>query len=275
MATNQQVADRLAKTVTEMHNIMKIRLANSKQETKDLLVEELTPPMLPVPVIRDLKGSHFQVLHPSTHTMQTTPMATDNLFFPLGIAVSYRTNIAKTVWNMRYNKPELWISPMRYSNTTARHKSLITGSFNRACMAIGMTYDEARASTYETLALADNTNDRVLNELERAAMTNGFKYVEGVQDALRPSIHKQTRIRHIEQLRARLGESFDRLTRDVPVGNVHNRLAAATLPMSFITTYDKVVNETLARMDFLDYALTLPVDEMRVVLRSQIELDKE
>jgi len=143
MATNQTVADRLAKSVTEMHNIVK----------------NLSTPatnILPVPVIRDLKGSHFQVLHPSTHIMQTMPLATANLFFPLGIAISYRTNIAKTVWNLKYNKPELWITPNRYSNTTARHKSLIIGAFNRACMAIGMTYDEARASTYETLALSDS-----------------------------------------------------------------------------------------------------------------------
>lgn len=273
MATNQQVADRLGKTVTEMHNIMKIRLNNNKQ---DLLVEHLTPPLLPVPVIRDLKGSHFQVLHPSTHILQTMPLATANLFFPLGLAISYRTYIAKTVWNLKYNKPELWISPTRYSNTTARHKSLITKAYNQACAAIGMTDDEARASTYETLALADNTHDRVLGELEQAIMTNGFNYKQSLKDALRHGIHGKTRIKTIADAHTRLSDSFDRLTRDVPVGNVHERLQGTTLyNPSFLMSYDKTVQDTLARMDFLSHIQTLPTDEMRVVIRAQLELDKE
>lgn len=273
MATNQNVADRLAKSVTEMHNIMKIRLDRNKQ---DLLVEHLTPPLLPVPVIRDLKGSHFQVLHPSTHIMQTMPMATCNLFFPLGIAISYRTNIAKTVWNMQYNKPELWISPMRYSNTTARHKSLITKAFSKVCAAIGMTDDEARASTYETLALADSTQDRLLCELEQAFMTNGFNYEQSLKDALRHGIHGKTRAKIVADAHTRLSDSFDRLTRDVPLGNIHERLQSTTLyNPSFLPSYEKTVQDTLARMDFLSYIQTLPLDEMRVVIRAQLELDKE
>lgn len=273
MATNQNVADRLAKSVTEMHNIMKIRLDRNKQ---DLLVEHLTPPLLPVPVIRDLKGSHFQVLHPSTHIMQNMPLATANLFFPLGVAISYFTNIAKTVWNMQYNKPELWITPMWYSDTTARHKSLITGSFNRACLAIGMTYDEARASTYETLALNDNAHDRVITELEQAFLTNGFNYEQSLKDALRHGIHGKTRAKIVANAHTRLSDSFDRLTRDVPIGNVYERLQSMKLlHPTFLTSYEKTVQDTLARMDFLSYIQTLPLNEMRVVIRAQIELDKE
>jgi hypothetical protein len=208
--------------------------------------------------------------------MQTLPPATANLFFPLGIAISYRTNIAKTVWNLKYNKPELWITPQRYSNTTARHKSLITGSFNRACMAIGMTNDEALASTYETLALADNVQDRVLSELEQAFMTNGFNYEQSLKDALRHGIHGKTRAKIIADAHTRLSDSFDRLTRDVPTGNIHERLQSMKLlHPTFLTRYDETAQNTLTRMDFLSYIQTLPLDKMRVVIRAQLELDKE
>lgn len=263
MATNQNVADRLAKSVTEMHKITK---------------EKLTSPLLPVPVIRDLKVSHFQVLHSGIQSMQSMPSVTADLFFPMAIAISYHTHIARTIWNMQYNKPELWISPMRYSNTTARHKSLITGSFNRACMAIGMTYDEARASTYETLALQDNVNDRVMNELEQAFTTNDLNYEQSLRDALRHGIHGKTRAKIVADAHTRLSDSFDRLTRDVPIGNVKERftrLQPSSISASYSVNYDKTVQDTLTRMDFLSYIQTLPLDEMRVVIRAQLELDKE
>ncbi len=267
MATNQNVADRLAKSVTEMHNIMKIRLDRNKQ---DLLVEHLTPPLLPVPVIRDLKGSHFQVLHPSTHIMQTMPLATANLFFPLGIAISYRTNIAKTVWNLKYNKPELWITPNRYSNTTARHKSLIIGAFNRACMAIGMTYDEARASTYETLALSDSIEDRVVNEIEHV-IRHGGDYKSALHDAVRGGIHVNTRIAHVQSALANTSNSFDRLTRDVPVGNTLERMQTGTIPHSLLEIYEQTARSMVERIDFMNHLLTLPINEMLVVIRAQLE----
>jgi len=206
------------------------------------------------------------------------PSATANLFFPMGIAISYRTYIARTVWNIKYNKPELWITPQRYSNTTARHKSLITGAFNRACMEIGMTYDEARASTYETLALNDNIDDRVMNELERAMMTNGFNYEQSLKDALRHGIHGKTRAKIIADAHTRLSNSFDKLTRDIPIGNMKerfNRLQPTTISASYSVNYDKTLHETLARMDFLSHIQTLPLDQMRVMIRAQLELDKE
>jgi len=260
MATNQHVADRLAKTVIEMHNITKDRLDH---------------PLLPVPVIRDLKGSHFQVLHSGIQSMQSMPSATAGLFFPMGVAISYRTYIAKTVWNIKYKKPELWITPQRYSNTTARHKSLITGAFNRACMEIGMTYDEARASTYETTATNDNLFDRVLQELETAMMTNGFNYEQSLRDALRHGIHGKTRAKIIADAHTRLSSSFDKLTRDIPIGNIAERHTSLTLPPSFIVSYDSVVQSTIQRMDFLSHIQTLPLDQMRVMIRAQLELDKE
>lgn len=270
MARNQSVAARLAKSVTEMHNIMTIRLNRNKQ---DLLNEQLTPPMLPVPVVRDLKGSHFQVLHSGTHVMQTMPSATAGLFFPMAVAISYQTHIARTVWNMKYNKPELWITPNRHSNSTAKHKGYILKEYVEACKKIGMTIEETSATIYETLAVNDTVLDRVVQEIDTAHLNNEFRYIESLNSAVRGGIHTGTRITHVKDALTRLNNSFNRLTRDVPVGNVLERCIGAT-PHSLLSTYDAIAQTMVDRMDFLSYLLTLPMNEMRVVIRAQLELDR-
>jgi len=79
----------------------------------------------------------------------------------------------------------------------------------------------------------------------------------------------------VQRALANTSNSFDRLTRDVPVGNTLERMQTGIIPHSLLEIYEQTARSMVERIDFMNHLLTLPINEMRVVIRAQLELDKE
>jgi len=104
--------------------------------TLNKVIERFISPLVPTKdqpfplrrVRRALKASSLRVSPPET---VFRPIANPNVacMRPLADLYSYDTRIARLMFNQHSNKPELWVTPTRYSSTTDRHSWAVRRAF--------------------------------------------------------------------------------------------------------------------------------------------------
>lgn len=140
-------------------------------------------------------------------------------FKQLAVGRSYGTIVAKLVVNTCTQKSELWVTPIRYSNTTQGHKTTLRHAFvNEYVVNHGCSPDAAYRQVHETSAVNGVHTPRTDPTI---AMNVWAAQHTALAEIDRPRIRDATRRGVVGAAQHRVGQALRRLCMDVPLRAVN------------------------------------------------------
>ena len=202
MATNHDKAARFAAVITDYMTKGKLHTAHDAMNFIDCLPKKL-----------HRQPSVKQTMQPSLCTsngIQFMATACNNVFLPLSNGYSYAERVARIVWNTHTQTPELWLTPQRFSNTTARHKDLYYRAYMNACRINKIT-----PVVYNTLAVSHvgiTRTSQVIVDREKTL----HKAAARIKEATLPRLHAPTRYAAVIEAHKMLEYQLFLMTFNVP-----------------------------------------------------------
>lgn len=206
--------------------------------------------------IRPISGSNFYARGVFTdHSQHEQLIKTKGVFSVLSCADSYRTTIGYIVQNNHTNKREVWLTRLRYSNTTSRHVSHIGGAvrklevdFNTIFVTFYINADVSWPNRVEV--------DSLPQVVQRAST------LIALSDA--PKLRENSRRANLGTAADLCGRWIRKCTEGVPEGYAESLKEGS----------QKLIDELRSMRD---YALSLsdaPLDELRASVRGFATLNK-
>lgn len=258
MATNHDKAAKFAAVITDYlaPNTNKLHTAHDVQCYLDALPAK----------IRRTSTAAKQSMSVSIADVDVKFMASEcnNTFMPLSNGYSYSERVARIVWNTHTMQPELWITPERFSNTTARHKQLYYAAYSNACRVNNIT-----PVVYHTRAVT-----RPIATRASKAVLDSERHFERAATQLRranaPRLHEATRYAHLDAARRNLEYQLRLLTEGIPaIEHMY-----ATYP-ALRESHKETVWALTERLEFITMLQTLDVKAMRAAIAGLAALDTE
>lgn len=256
MATNHDKAARFAAVITHYLTTAKLHTPHDACNYLDCLPRKLRR-------------------QPASQQTMQPVLATDNsikfmaeecgsVFLPLSNGYSYAERVARIVWNTHTQTPELWLTPQRFSNTTARHKMLYLNAYANACRIHGFT-----PTTYNTEGVSSQGITRATRVLvDREKMLN--RCTDRMYDAILPKLHESTRWAAITEAKYTLEYQLRLLTENTPPAEQ----MYATQP-GLRESHEQTVWALTEKLDYIATLQTLDTKTMRAALAGLKALDTE
>lgn len=186
----------------------------------------------------------------SMHTAQPL-LIPSNLFNTQAVGVSYRTVVARIVTNTHTKRNELWVTPQRHSNSTARHKQYLLNGFRKA-HANPMELD---GDIFITPCTDDGSHRH-----NPTHVLNALRIINrDLPDVNLPRIREATRRGTLTSCLHRANVAMTNFTRGIPL----DAIDAPTL------------YELQHTIDFITTTLAIPdIDEVRAAVRGYLALQE-
>lgn len=177
--------------------------------------------------------------------------------------ISYSTPVATVVVNKHTQLSELWLSPLRYSSSTQRHKEYFREGFIAAyCKNHGCTREEANEQIFVTQAVTGYTHT---NRCDPAFAQRALNFItQALPDVDKPRLRSATRMGTLMTCLESTRKTKHRLTHGVPVDYPD----AATL-------YELQDMETFLTNTMAAFRQDMPetIDEVRTAVRAWLTLN--
>lgn len=185
------------------------------------------------------------------------------LFTVVGAGFSYRTKVCQVVVNHHTGLSELWITPLRYSNSTSRHEVKYCSAFMRQFMDNHkVDYATAAEQVFHTPAVDDGTTR--CNPLH-AAKVYATIMADRLPEVDKPRLRSATRMGTLASIRSRLDDITLRMIRDVPENAIDVPMYKDLLALSAF------VDNTIA---LYDHTRPESIEDVRIAVRGFIALSK-
>lgn len=225
------------------------------------------------PAMRALQGSNFYA-DPVPAVVSAGVLDTWKAFALDTVAISYRTEIAYVVTNTFTSKPELWVTPRRYSPTTDRHMSHVRSAFLTKAMApeIYGSYEEAIKHIFTYMpTFGINTMTARFNVTTQcnSAYVDARHYMK---QAVRAGIHMPTRRNYIRDAWYAIANVLRNLIQDVPV-DIHTHWTSGNVPAEFPALYREAVANLRDDFETLEQLVTADDKTMRAQAEALVAID--
>jgi hypothetical protein len=206
-------------------------------------------------VIRPITGSNMYAKPVYHDSRDRHTQTTNGVFTSLATVDSYRTTIAHIVQNHHTGKREVWLSRLRYSDTTGRHLSYIGSAVRELERTTGNTYTTYHTST--DLNWANRVDCDGYTSIDNPLQARVRTVTNLIIAADTPKLHYGTRVTHLRDAVLRCDSMLYNYTNDVPEGYAQTMQSDG----------QKLIDELRSLREYALNLISKPLDEIRASVR--------